>query len=131
MIQFFKSTIFAKAIEKCSLRDLHGKHLRILALPCISWNLATGFVISVRIFENCCYHLTKKKWPQANFNTHRTFSLNPRDVLLTKKVWECIQKMAILTQLQIHFKAKHEKGLGTPFPRVPAPLHSCLTPIMD
>jgi len=29
------------------------------------------------------------------------------------------------TQLPTHFEAKHEKGVGTPFPRVPAPLHSC------
>jgi len=27
-----------------------------------------------------------------------------------------------LKQLQSHFKAKREKGVGTPFPRVPAPL---------
>ena len=33
--------------------------------------------------------------------------------------------MAILKQLESHFKAKHEKGVGTPFPRVPAPLHPC------
>jgi len=33
--------------------------------------------------------------------------------------------MAILKQLQTHFKAKHEKGVGTPFPRVPVPLHPC------
>jgi len=43
--------------------------------------------------------------------------------VLTKKVWERIQKIAILKQLPTHFKAKREKGVGTPFPRVPAPLH--------
>jgi len=26
-------------------------------------------------------------------------------------------------QLQTHFKAKLQKGVGTPLPRVPAPLH--------
>jgi len=40
-----------------------------------------------------------------------------------KKVWERIQKIASLKQLQIHFKTKREKGVGTPFPRVPAPQH--------
>jgi len=35
------------------------------------------------------------------------------------------EKLANLKQLQTHFKAKHEKGVGTPFPRVPAPLHPC------
>jgi len=45
--------------------------------------------------------------------------------MVTKKVWESIQKIAILKQLQTHFKAKREKGVGTPFPRVPAPLHPC------
>jgi len=34
---------------------------------------------------------------------------------------ERIQKIAILKQLQTHFKAKREEGVGTPFPRVPAP----------
>jgi len=37
--------------------------------------------------------------------------------------WERIQKTAILKQLLTHFKAKNEKGAGTPFPHVPAPLH--------
>jgi len=45
------------------------------------------------------------------------------DVLLTKEVWERIQKLAILKQLQSYFKAKREKGVRTLFPRVPAPLH--------
>jgi len=30
-------------------------------------------------------------------------------------------KIAILKQLKTNFKAKREKGVGTPFPRVPAP----------
>jgi len=30
-------------------------------------------------------------------------------------------KIAILKQLKTLFKAKREKGVGTPFPRVPAP----------
>jgi len=33
-----------------------------------------------------------------------------------KKVWERTKKIAILKQLQTHFKAKCEKGMGTPFP---------------
>jgi len=35
-------------------------------------------------------------------------------------------KKAILKQLQSHFEAKLEKGVGTSFPCVPAPLHSWL-----
>jgi len=36
------------------------------------------------------------------------------------------KKTAILKQLQTHFKGKHEKCLGTPFPRVPVPVYySC------
>jgi len=46
--------------------------------------------------------------------------------VLTKKVWERIKRIAILKQLPTHFKEKREKGAGTPFPRVPAPLHPCL-----
>jgi len=42
--------------------------------------------------------------------------------VLTKKVWERTQKLAISKQLQIHFKAKLETGVGAPFPRIPAPL---------
>jgi len=39
---------------------------------------------------------------------------------VNKKVWERIQKIAILKQLQTHFETKREKGVGTPFPCVPA-----------
>ena len=35
------------------------------------------------------------------------------------------KELAILIQLRIHFKAKHEKGVGMPFPHVPASLYSC------
>jgi len=41
-----------------------------------------------------------------------------RGVVLTKKVWELNQK-----QIPTHFKAKPEKGVGTPFSRVLAPLY--------
>jgi len=34
----------------------------------------------------------------------------------------------ILKQLQTHFKVKHEKGVGTAFPRVRAPLHPDIVP---
>jgi len=50
-----------------------------------------------------------------------------RDVL-AKKVWgvgNAPKNLAILKQLWTHFKAKHEKGVGRPFPRVPALLHPC------
>ena len=47
----------------------------------------------------------------------------PRDVVLTKNVWERTQKISILKQVQTHFKAKLEKDVRTPFPHVPAPLH--------
>jgi len=50
-------------------------------------------------------------------------SLVARDAVPTKKVWEHTQKIAISNQLQTHFKAKHEKSMGTLFQRVPAPLH--------
>jgi len=40
-------------------------------------------------------------------------------------MWERIQKTSHLKQLPTHFEAKREKGMGTPFPRVPAPLHPC------
>jgi len=42
-----------------------------------------------------------------------------RDVGLTKEMWESTQKITILKQLQTHFKAKHEKGVGTPSNRFP------------
>jgi len=47
--------------------------------------------------------------------------------VLTKEVWERTKKkLAILKQLRTHFKAKHEKGVGTLFPGVPVPLHPWL-----
>jgi len=39
-----------------------------------------------------------------------------RYVVLTKKVWERIQKIATLKQLPTRFKAKREKSVGTAFP---------------
>jgi len=46
--------------------------------------------------------------------------------VLTNKVWERIQKIAILKQLPTHFKANRAKCVGTPFPRVPALLRPWL-----
>ena len=46
-----------------------------------------------------------------------------RDVVLATRFGNASKKIAILKQLKTHFKAKREKGVGTPFPRVPAPLH--------
>jgi len=40
-----------------------------------------------------------------------------------KGVGTHLKKLAILKQLGTNLKAKYEKGVGTPFPRVPAPLH--------
>jgi len=51
-----------------------------------------------------------------------------RDVVLKKRCGNAPKKRAFLKQLQTHFKAKHEKGMVTPFPRVPAPLHPWLYP---
>jgi len=55
-----------------------------------------------------------------------SLSLVVRDVVITKKMRERTKKMAILKQLHTHFKAKRQKGVGTPFPRIPAPPHPCL-----
>jgi len=57
-----------------------------------------------------------------------TSSKNPllstiRDAVLTKKVWERTQKLAILKQLQTHFKANLEKGVGRPFPPHDTPIN--------
>ena len=73
-------------------------------------------------------------WPGLPVIWHskqRYFRLNvtiliSRDVVPTKKVLERTQKMAILNQLQIHIKAKREKGVETPFPHVPTPLPPCI-----
>ena len=45
-----------------------------------------------------------------------------RDVVLTKKVWNASKNLAVLKQFQTHFNIKLEKAVGTPFPRVLAPL---------
>jgi len=49
------------------------------------------------------------------------------DVELINRCGSAAKKIAILKQLQTHFKAKLQKGVGTPFPRVPAPLHPAVT----
>jgi len=45
-----------------------------------------------------------------------TAAVSTRDVVLTKKVWERIQKITIVKQLPNLFEAKRKKGVGTPFP---------------
>jgi len=45
------------------------------------------------------------------------------DVVLTKKVWARTQNPSYFKTASNSFQSKHEKGVGTPFPRVPVPLH--------
>jgi len=61
-----------------------------------------------------------------NFSAYATGWYVIREVVLKKKVWERTQKQPFLKQLQTHFIAKLAKGVGMPFPRVPAPLHPCM-----
>jgi len=75
------------------------------------------------VFEIRCYMI--KVLPRSGI-------LQTRDVVQTKKVWECIQKIAILKQLKTHFKPKRLKRCANTvptrshaFPCVPAPLHPC------
>jgi len=42
------------------------------------------------------------------------------DAVLTKRYGNASKQLVFLKHLQTHFKAKHEKGVGTPFPVVPA-----------
>jgi len=42
-----------------------------------------------------------------------------RDVVPINKVWERIQKIAILKQLPINYKAKRKKGVGRSRPTLP------------
>jgi len=46
-------------------------------------------------------------------------------VVQTKGVGTHPKKQDILKQFRTHFKAKHVKGMGTPFQCVPALLHPC------
>jgi len=66
---------------------------------------------------------TKQKNPRSSEKKTAvaTLTLVPRDIVLTNKVWESIQKNSHFNRLQLpaHFKAKREKGVGTPFPGVP------------
>ena len=70
--------------------------------------------------------MQRPNW-NADCNQNLTVSVShleghmPRDVVLIKKVWERIQKIAVLKHVQSYFKANVKKG----FPRVPAPLHPC------
>jgi len=47
--------------------------------------------------------------------------------VLTTGCGNASKSIAILKQLQTYFEAKHEKRVGTLFPRVPAPLHSSIS----
>jgi len=68
------------------------------------------FLNSLHLLHNCL------RWSKST----------RRDVVLTKRVWEHTQKSSHFKTASTDFKAKHEKGVGTPFPRVPAPLYNCL-----
>jgi len=52
--------------------------------------------------------------------------LKPRDVVLIKRCGNASKETAFLKQFSTHFKAKREKGVGTPLPRFPTPIHPCL-----
>jgi len=72
-------------------------------------------------------HLKKKIymmaiWPTLQTN-RREKTMYTRDVVLTKRCGNAPKKLPILKLFQIYFKAKHGKGMGTPFPRDPASLH--------
>jgi len=63
----------------------------------------------------------------AEINTPRPKQLGcSQGCSANQMVWERNQKIAILKQLPTHFEAKHKKHVGTPFPRVLAPLHPWL-----
>ena len=69
----------------------------------------------------------KSLWPHGDFvfqvffyTCYVKLLLNvTRDEVLTKKVWERIQKIAVLNSFQLILK----QNVETPFLRVPAPLH--------
>ena len=70
----------------------------------------------------CGGHLTNITNKQAGKdNAHQGCSAK-------KRFGNAPKKLATLKLLQLYFKAKHEKGVGTPFPRVPAPLYLWCTP---
>jgi len=46
-------------------------------------------------------------------------------------VWEGTQKTSHFKTVSNSLQSKHEKGVGTPFPRVPALLHLCSTRSLD
>jgi len=52
--------------------------------------------------------------------------VKPRDVMLTKMVWERTQQTSHFKTASNTFQSKTRKGVETLFPRVPAPLHICL-----
>ena len=66
--------------------------------------------------------------PQV-WNIHCWCSVS-RGVVLTIKVWNAPKNLvAILKLLLIYFEVKQEKVVGTPFPRIPAPLPPWVWPV--
>jgi len=77
--------------------------------------------VPLAMHRNTWKNWSPQYWsPWKNWSPHR---LLKQGCSADKKVWERIQKFAILKQVPAHFKAKHEKGVATPFPRVPVQLH--------
>jgi len=109
-------------------------HVSVLSFISMSrWLLRVLFTFYYVLFQIRCCTRRQKSFCQLDTRCAATATcvslcclrqcVLTRDVVLTKQVWKRTQKIAILKQLQAHFKAKCEKGAGTPFPRVPAPLH--------
>jgi len=70
-----------------------------------------------------CWSLLRNDIVATNLQKFALYCGSSRDAALTKKdVGTHTKKLVILKQLRTHFKAKHEKSVGMPFPRVPAPL---------
>jgi len=70
-------------------------------------------------------------WQKPGLKPHFAGSMWPAKVFREardqrqRRCGNAPKNLPILKQLQIYFKTKHEKGVGTTFSRVPASLHSC------
>jgi len=105
------------------VKTLVRKKLRLI--PQKSYNNARDFIQYNKYIHSIGHWNNQSIVPIDSWKSHhvRGVVLSKRCVATHPKNSQQLQTHFNLRRLQTHFNTKREKGVGTPFPRVPAPLH--------
>jgi len=115
--------IVISSIEKRFSKQNSVIRLKSNILAPKNFELATP-LLGPRIFEAPRNSFPWRLITNSKFAKLRRGTKRNQGCSANKKVWECF-KNSHLKQLKTRFKANLDKGVGTPFSRVPASLHPC------